>query len=72
MYPECQMKALYKEVLYLSNEESVMGMGAMTFVADVGTHSKQDQLCQVQKVPLTGDDHFEQESTPSPDSSHSQ
>ena len=41
------MKALYKEVLYLSNEESVMGMGAMTFVADVDMHSKQDQLCRV-------------------------
>ena len=41
------MKALYKEVLYLSNEESVMGMGAITFVADVDTYSKQDQLCQV-------------------------
>ena len=47
MYPECYMKALYKKLLYSSNEESVMGMGAITFVADVDAHSKQDQLCRV-------------------------
>ena len=31
-----------------------------------------DRICQIYEVPLTGNDHFEQESMPSPDNSHGQ
>ena len=35
------MEGLYKELVYLSTEESVMEMGAIGFIVDINTHSKQ-------------------------------
>jgi hypothetical protein len=34
------MKALYKDLVYLTDEESVMGMRAITFLVDIDAHSK--------------------------------
>ena len=31
---------LLSSLVYLTNEESVMGMGAITFIVDINTHSK--------------------------------
>ena len=41
MPDEFEMNASYEELVYLTNEESVMGMGAITFVVDLSTQSKQ-------------------------------